>query len=77
MGIGSSGITISNIRFRFFIIFFMGAVALASVWYWRSQTLVASNYVPFPIRQASLDNNDNLRSKNYQIEVRETSPSVK
>lgn len=55
----------------------MGAVALASVWYWRSQTLVASNYVPFPIRQASLDNNDNLRSKNYQIEVRETSPSVK
>ena len=39
----------ANFRLRFFIIVFMGIMALGAVLYWRSQLLLSSEYVDFPM----------------------------
>ena len=76
MGIQGSGLQDKNVRLRFFIYVFMGVIALSSVLYWRSQLLVTSEYVEISKHDFKKSSSDNLRSKNFEIETIETSPSV-
>lgn len=76
MRLAGSGIGIANFKLRFFVLVFFGIAALGSVLYWRQKTLLASTYAEFPIHNKTASKGD-LRSKNFQIEVQDTSPSVK
>ena len=42
------GVGDSNIRLRFFIIFFAGIVALGAILFWKSQLLFVAEYQEFP-----------------------------
>jgi hypothetical protein len=46
--LGGGRITDPNFRLRFFLIFFAGLIALASILYWRSKLLLSQEYVDFP-----------------------------
>lgn len=78
MAIAGTNISISNPKLPFFLIIFVGIVAFGSVLYWREKTISAAEYVDFPIKTKlmSADGGDKLKSKNFQIEVKDTSPSV-
>ena len=78
MSIAGTKIRISNPRLPFFIIVFFGIMAFGSVLYWRQQLMRSSSYAGMPLLvRTSTEGPDALRSKNYQIEVTDTSPSVK
>ncbi len=79
MSIAGTQIKISNPRLPFFLIVFFGIIAFSSVLYWRQQLMNSSTYAGMPLivrTEGDLDPSA-LRSKNYQIEVTDTSPSVK
>ncbi len=78
MSIAGTKIRISNPRLPFFLIVFFGIMAFGSVLYWRQQLMRSSSYAGMPLLvRTSTEDPDALRSKNYQIEVTDTSPSVK
>jgi hypothetical protein len=80
MGLQGTGLQDKNVRLRFFIYIFMGVVALGSVLYWRTTLLVVSEYdqiVPAPKAANRTDDTDKIKSKNYQIESFDVSPTVK
>lgn len=78
MGLAGNNIGIANFQLRFFVLVFFGIAALGSVLYWRQQTLIASTYVDIPTRsKTAASAKSDFKSKNYQIEVEESSPSVK
>lgn len=77
MGIQGSGLSDKNTRLRFFGFIFLGIIAFGAVLYWRQAALTAAEYAePAPIRKG-IGNSDALRSPNYELEVMETSPSVR
>lgn len=47
-GIAGSGIHDSSARFRMYLVVTVGLFALGSVLYWRSQNLLAADYVELP-----------------------------
>lgn len=47
-GIAGSGLQDTNTRFRMYLIFTVGIFAFGSLMYWRSQSLLAADYVEFP-----------------------------
>ncbi len=77
MGFAGSSISTPNSRIRFFLITFVGIIAFASILYWRQQTLVSADYVEFPTHQTKSKKGSELRSKNFQIDTEDVSPSVK
>lgn len=62
-GIAGSGIHDSSARFRMYAIVTVGIFALGSVLYWRSQTLVASEYVELPQHHKSVQKAQNGKIK--------------
>jgi hypothetical protein len=77
MKLVGTGVGIANFRLRFFILVFMGIMALGSVLYWRKIEISTAEYVYIPTQyDNSADNPDTLKSKNFQIEVKDTSPSA-
>ena len=78
MGIQGTGLTDKNTRLRFFVIIFMGILAFGAVVHWRQVTLTTSEYAePVPTRKEFSKSQEALRSANYELDVIETSPSVK
>lgn len=77
MGIQGTGLTDKNTRLRFFSLVFMGIIAFGAVLYWRHTAITTSEYAEPPIRHQAKNNTDALRSANYELDVIETSPSVK
>ena len=81
MGLHGSGLSDKNTRLRFFVYAFMGIAALGSLLYWRTQLMFNSEYgevVPVASKGKHKDSaDDKLKSKNYQIETFDTSPTVK
>lgn len=77
MGIQGTGLSEKNTRLRFFVFIFMGIMAFGSVLYWRQKTLTNAEYFEPVVQKKSVEKSDALRSKNYELEVIETSPSVK
>ncbi|HEX3095705.1 MAG TPA: hypothetical protein VHQ20_01130 [Patescibacteria group bacterium] len=77
MPIQGSNLRDVNFRLRFFILVFMGLIAVASVFYWRNQTLRNAEYVSIPTHRDDLNKYEELHSKNFQIEVQDSSPTVK
>lgn len=78
MGIQGSGLSDKNVRLRFLTYLFMGVVAFGAVLYWRSQAMVAAEYVEFDIPKHDKIRSDDgvMKSKNFQLETEETSPSI-
>lgn len=78
MGIQGSGLSDKNVRLRFLTYLFMGVVAFGAVLYWRSQMMVSSEYVEFdiPKRGKSSSTDGVMKSKTFQLETEETSPSI-
>lgn len=52
-GIAGSGLQDTNVRFRMYLVFTMGIFAFGSLMYWRSQALVAADYVELPKHKIS------------------------
>lgn len=79
MMIQGTGLSDKNIRLRFFVIVFMGIIALGATIYWRNVTISNSEYVHIDTQYdpAKRIKSDALRSANYQIEVEDASPSVR
>ncbi len=80
MGLQGSGLHDKNVRLRFLVYIFMGVIALGSILYWRTQLIVVAEYdqtIPVPKATARQSSADKLKSKNYQIETFDSSPSVK
>lgn len=59
------------------IIVFFGIMAFGAVLYWREQSMVAAEYVDFPSHQTKKLQTSEMRSKKYQLQTEEVSPSVK
>lgn len=79
MALQGSGLHDKNARLRFFIYAFMGIMALGSVLYWRTQLLFVSEYdqtVPVVKAKNHPSTTDKIKSKNYEIETFDASPSV-
>lgn len=76
MGIQGTGLKDKNIRLRFLMIFFGGIIAFGAIFYWRQQTLKQADYVDFPTHKGNTASAE-LRSKNYQLDIEDASPSVK
>ena len=78
MGIQGSGLSDKNTRLRFFAVIFMGIIAFGAVVYWRQVTLTSAEYAePVVTRKNFSKSQEALRSANYELDVIETSPSVK
>lgn len=77
MGIQGTGLKDSNVRLRFFSLIFMGIAALSAVIYWRSKTLEQAEYVEIPTHYGVGSSEGEMKSTNFQIDVQDTSPSVK
>ncbi len=71
-----TGLTISNPRFRFFGFVLICVISFGVMIYWRQQTLKQAEYVSFPSNH-NKQLQAELRSQNYQIDVQDTSPTVK
>lgn len=76
MGFTGSSVNSPNRRLHFFGIVFVGIIAFAAILYWRQKSLVAADYVEFPKHEAKNAQSE-LRSKNFQIDTEDVSPSVK
>lgn len=78
MGIQGTGLHDQNVRFRFFAIVFVGILAFGAVLYWRSATLSSAEYVQIGTETKNHKQAAGfLHSKNYQLEIEDTSPAVK
>ncbi len=55
----------------------MGIMAFGAILYWRQQTLTNAEYAEPLVQRKGIGKSDALRSKNYELEVIETSPAVK
>ena len=79
MGISGSSVNSPNRRLHFFGIIFLGIIAFAAVLYWREKSLMASEYVEFPQHQnlKKKSESGSMRSKNFQIDTEDVSPTVK
>lgn len=75
MGIQGTGLRSSNARFRFFGFILITIVAFGVMLYWRQQTLKQSEYVSIPGAHNNQIKSE-LRSKNFQLDVQDSSPSV-
>jgi hypothetical protein len=49
MGMTGYAVTDTNCRLRFFLIIFMGMMALGAVLFWRSRLLMSAEYVDVPM----------------------------
>ncbi len=69
----------ANARLRFLVIAFMGILSMGVVLFWREKTLAGEEYIDgLPQHHHhSVITKGNLSSDNYQIEVQDTSPSVR
>lgn len=76
MGIQGTGLKDPNIRLRYLLIFFGGIIAFGAVFYWRQQTIQQAEYVDMTIPKSAASKGE-LRSKNYQIEVEDVSPTAR
>lgn len=76
MGIQGTGLKSTNPQLRYLMIFFGGLIAFAAIFYWRQQTIKQADYVDFPLQQTSVSKGE-LRSKNFQLEVEDVSPTAK
>lgn len=78
MGIQGSGLSDKNVRLRFLSYLFIGVAAFGVILYWRSQLMLASEYVEFDIPKRGKSNPTNgvMKSKTFQLETEETSPSI-
>ena len=77
MAIQGSGLKDPNVRLRFLFLIFMGIAAFASVAYWRTKTINNAEYVDLSGSHKNSALYNELHSDNYQIEVRDSSPSIK
>ena len=77
MGIQGSGLSDKNTRLRFFGLVFMGIIAFGAVLYWRHAALTTAEYAEPPISHQANGGSGDLRSANYELDVIETSQSVK
>ncbi len=77
MGIQGSNLKNPNRRLTFLSMVFLCVVAFGAILYWRQQEFIAQEYVEFPQHEKSANSGSLLKSKNFQIETLETSPSVK
>ncbi len=75
MGIQGTNLTGSNPRFRFFGFVLVTVVAFGVMFYWRQQTIKQAEYIAFPENNYDKVNAE-LRSKNYQLEVQDSSPTA-
>lgn len=77
MGIQGSGLSDKNVRLRFLSYIFMGVLAFGAILYWRTQLMLTTEYVEFGTTKKSKAGNDGtMKSKNFQLETEETSPTV-
>lgn len=74
-GLTGSGIHDPSVRFRMYLIFTVAIFAFGSVMYWRSQALLASEFVEFPNHKPTKQ--AQAGSKNFQIEYLDESINVK
>ena len=72
-----SGLGDKNVRLRFFLLVFMGLMAVGSVFYWKVKLVENAEYVDLTGSKHSSKDPSLLKSDNYQIETIETYPSVK
>ena len=78
MGIEGTGLKAKNPQLRVLLLIFGGIIAMGSVLYWRATALQTAEYIDYsPKKQASAGKNDDMRSSNFQLEVQESSPSVR
>lgn len=78
MAIAGDNLKSANPRLRFLGIIFLSVIAFAAILYWRHYEFLAQEYVEFPQHDTQpIANKSFLKSKNYQIETIDTSPSVK
>lgn len=77
MGIQGTGLKDSNIRLRFFVLVLMGIMAFGSVIYWRNKTLTNAEYVDIPTHTRVSRAKSELRSANFQLDIQDSSPTVK
>lgn len=76
MGIQGTNLKSGNPRLRYLLIFFGGLIAFAAVFYWRQQTIKQAEYVDMTIPKSAVSKGE-LRSKNFQIDVEDASPTAK
>ena len=76
MGIQGTGLKNSNPQLRYLMIFFGGLIAFGVAFYRRHQTIKQTDYVDFPMQQTTVSKGE-LRSKNFQIDVEDVSPTAK
>lgn len=70
----------TNPRLRFLVIAFLGVLSMGVVLFWREKTLTAEEYIDgLPVHHHNLAALEKgaLHSNNYQIDVQDTSPSVR
>ncbi len=75
MAIHGTRINTQNSRLRMLLIIFVGILAFGAVMYWRTTLLDPDRYLTVPRYTDRL--NSELRSPNYQIEIQDSSPTVK
>jgi hypothetical protein len=75
MGLTGTGVSNPNRNLRFLMIIFVGVMAFGAVMYWRHHALIAEEYVEFPEHNQAQRKSE-LRSKNFQIDTLDASPSV-
>ncbi len=79
MSLQGSSLQDKNVRLRFFVYIFMGIAALGSVLYWKTQLFVAAEYqeaVPYNNLKTKQSTSDRIKSKNFEIETFDASPTV-
>lgn len=72
----TSKLTISNARTRLFLLILAGLIAFAAIFYWRQQTLKQAEYINLQTKQTEQVQAE-LKSKNFQIQVQDSSPTAK
>ena len=74
-----SGLSDKNLRLRFLTYIFLGVAFFGVILYWKSKLFLATEYVDFDIAVKKQTNKDNgaMKSKNFQLDPEEVSPTVK
>ena len=72
----TSKLTISNARTRLLLLILAGIIAFAAIFYWRQQTLKQAEYMDLQAKQTEQVQAE-LKSKNFQIQVQDSSPTAK
>ena len=74
MGIQGTGLKSGNARLRMLLIIFFGIAAMGGVLWWRTKTFDEAERSSKMSRTNQL--NGELRSKNFQVEVKDATPAV-